>query len=419
MESGKKSKVFYGYIVLGAIWIIYFFNVSTPLYGVSAINANMVAQTGFDAAAVGLAVSICTLMQGLTGPIVGVFIRKKGVKLPLLIGSVLLVAGSLLIAFFTRSSTSLVLFYGVLVGAGMGFAGILTTQCVVNEWFQAKKALALAIAVSAGAIGGFVLPQLCQAISGVRWNLGWIFIAVTCCISILLTLFVMVNRPADIGEVPDGRAYHEKHAVEEAAAEAEGPVYKMSRVFRTSAFYLILTNNALRGALYYACVGHIVLFLVGKGVAQTAAVFVISIMSLASLCGRFLAGALTGRFFHARYNCVAANIFCAVAILVLLFGKSPMLLNLGGILMGLGIGVGYIGMPMVTSECYGKENFSAVSGWLSSVNYIMSAVGPLVAGFMAKYTGSYVLTFLIFGALSVLGAVAALTIHKPDPATMV
>ena len=418
MGKGKQSKFFYGYIVLAAIWVIYFFNVATPLYGVSAINANMVAATGFDAAVVGTAVSISTAMQGVTSPVVGTLVAKKGVRLPLIIGSVLLVISGFCLAFLPVTPAGFILFYGVMVGAGMGFAGILTTQCTVNEWFAQKKAMAIALAVSAGGVGGFVLPLVCQAISDVRWNLGWLFIGATCCISVILSVFVMKNRPADVGEVPDGRAYAEKHAAVHGTAEA-GPVYSLGKVFRTSAIWLVVVGSALRNVLYYATVGHIVLYLVGNGIPNVQAVATISVMSMASLIGRFVAGFITGKVLSARMEGVLSNLFCTAAIVLLVFcGQSLLLMNLGGALMGLGLGMGYISQPLVTTECYGKENFSAISGWTSILSYVAAAVGPLVAGLAAKATGSYVTIYLVFGALCAVGGLIMLGIRKPDPAEL-
>ena len=69
-------------------------------------------------------------------------------------------------------------------------------------------------------------------------------------------------------------------------------------------------------------------------------------------------------------------------------------------------------------EGYGKENFSAISGWTSILSYVAAAVGPLVAGLAAKATGSYVTIYLVFGALCAVGGLIMLGIRKPDPAEL-
>ncbi len=82
MEARRSGKFFYGYIILAAIWIIYFTNLGFTVYGTTALNAGMAAERGFDAAAIGFAVGLCTLMQGLTGPVVGHLIDRRGIRLP-------------------------------------------------------------------------------------------------------------------------------------------------------------------------------------------------------------------------------------------------------------------------------------------------------------------------------------------------
>jgi MFS family permease len=205
--------MFYGWVIVAVTWVIYFTNVGMFLYGASPINALLMGETGFSEATIGLAVAVCTACQGVFSPISGRLTRKHGVKGHFLAGSFLLLVGSLVLSFWTLPGTLLVVVYGLIFGMGMTMGGILTCQSVLNNWFQQKKGLAFSIALSAGGVSGFVAPLIVQAIIGSSagtiavfgsWHKGWRLIAVMCVVSVLASLFLVVNKPADRGLNPDG-----------------------------------------------------------------------------------------------------------------------------------------------------------------------------------------------------------------------
>lgn len=109
----KQLNFFYGYIIVVVLWFVYFFNVSIPLYGGGVLNSMMVSATGMDPAIIGYATSLCTIMQGVAGPFVGMLIQKKGIRLPFILGSVFLVTVSFN-NFSTKNEISYVVFYGIL-----------------------------------------------------------------------------------------------------------------------------------------------------------------------------------------------------------------------------------------------------------------------------------------------------------------
>ncbi len=406
------SKLFYGYFILSALWFIYFFNVGMILYGTTALNASMVAARGFDAAVIGYAVSICTLMQGLTGPIVGMMVDRHGIKMPFIFGSIILVIGSITIVFFTLSEIIFMVTYGFLIGAGMGLAGIITTQSSVNIWFEQKKPLAIAIVSSAGGISGFVTPMFLDYITGLgSWTYGWMFIAAACCCSLLLSIVVLINSPAQINEIPDGKLYHSKHPVAELRSGAASDTCKLTvkELFSHSPIYHIVFNTVSRNILYYACIGQIVFMLINNGMIRSRAVIIISIMSVVSLAGRFLFGFLCGKRIKITAGLAFANFSMGIGLLLIVFFvKSIVAVYLGGGFIGLGLGAGYIATPLFYSDFLGNINFPRVIGCVSPINYTSSALGPLLAGLVATITGSYANVFIAMSFLCISGGLSIL-----------
>lgn len=258
MKIHKKIPFFYGYIVLGAIWIVYFCNVGFVIYGAPAINAKMVQVLGFSSTSLGTAVSIWTIMQGVAGPLVGYITNKGGVRVPMMLGSLLLIIASGVLAYANLSENMFIIVYGIMIGFGIGMAGMISAQNVVNYWFNRKKAFAMALVLSAGGISGFIAPQIMKSvISRDNWRSGWILIGLMGLISFIVTYFLIINKPIDIGTVPDGVEpdYHP-----ETVYTSSETTLSFRRVIKDKTIYLILLNFISRTALYYSFTGHIIPF---------------------------------------------------------------------------------------------------------------------------------------------------------------
>jgi cyanate permease len=392
-----QNKIFYGWAIVAFAWLIYFSNVGLLLYGTPGINAGMMAAEGFSSATLGAALSICTACQGLFSPLAGAMARKKGVKGLLVGGSFILFAGSLLLSLFKPGRAGFVLIYGLFFGTGMTLAGILTAQSLVNNWFHRRKGLALSIALSAGGIGGFVAPPLVGVFIDLGgWQGGWRFIALMCGVSLAISAFLVVNRPSDIGRHPDGAP----------EAPAESSVLAMAgpgQIFRSGKIYLITTGIAARNILYYAVIGHLVLFLIGRGLSPARAALSISVLSLSSLAGRFAAGIFGGKKPGAQTFLVLANFISAAGILLLLPARGPVMYFLSAAGIGLGTGIGYIAQPLVIATEFGAENFPLINGYIYPANYVLSALGPLLAGIGAAAGGGYIPVFTVLAAICAAG----------------
>ena len=243
----KEKRLFYGYIILAAVWIIYLCGMGFTTYGAPAINSVMAGDLNFNSSVLGVAVALCTLMQGVAGPITGQWISRKGIRAPYLVGTALILFATISLGTFVQNETAFVLIYGVIMGLGMGLGGILTAQSTVNNWFNKKKSFAMSLVLSAGAIGGFIAPQIIEEIISARnWKYGWLFLAGTCTLALVLILTLLKNSPADIGQYPDGE--------KQDSCKPQKPVPTLSflDVCRDEVIYAVVINYVTRTALYYA-----------------------------------------------------------------------------------------------------------------------------------------------------------------------
>lgn len=413
----RRTPFFYGYVILATVWLLYFSVIGMILYGASVVNAQMQLVLGFDEQYVGLASTACTIISGVMGPAVGWIISKRGVRLPYLIGSAMVAVASFLLALLPQTQVSFLLLYGVVIGSGIGFAGIMTAQSAVNDWFDKKKSMAMAVALTAGAAGGFLAPQVVsRLLSAGDWTWGWLFIGGMSVLSFALSALLLVNRPADIGEVPDG--LHGAPPPEKAPERPDGFTFRS--VLKGPEFYMVLFSYAARTALYYAFMAYVIIFLRGEGMSAAFGAGLLSLISVSSLVGRLLAGAVPERLVPANRSLGLGNVVMGAGTLLVTAAHSQGAILLGGVGFGLGIGVATVALPIVVSRLYGAGHFSVVNGNLSLLNYLFGAGGPAVVGGVAGLLGGYRLPFAAAAVLVVVsgGVVCLLHMKRAEAAEM-
>ena len=115
----KTSGGFYGWKLLAVFWVILFANCGFSMTCGSIASPYMAADLHFSRSTLGFAFGVFQWVTGLPGPLVALCVNRKGVRFTLLLGSLLLVAGSILMALFVRTGTEVVIAFGFVIGFGL------------------------------------------------------------------------------------------------------------------------------------------------------------------------------------------------------------------------------------------------------------------------------------------------------------
>src|SRR5579872_2156582 len=129
-----SARAFYGWKLLAACWLIMFLNLGIPAYGASGLNALMAPALHLDRSALGLLFSAYMVMSGLPGPLVAISVNQLGTRRTLVLGSLLLIAGALLMATVVDSFWSAIMAFGLLVGGGVATGAALAAQAGPARW---------------------------------------------------------------------------------------------------------------------------------------------------------------------------------------------------------------------------------------------------------------------------------------------
>ena len=110
-----SKAVFYGWTLLGVLWLVFAFNLGFPAYGGPVINSAMAKELGFSRETLGLITTIYIIMSGLPGPVVAMAVNRFGVRRTLIAGSLMNVAGAAFMATVANSGAAAYLGFGLVV----------------------------------------------------------------------------------------------------------------------------------------------------------------------------------------------------------------------------------------------------------------------------------------------------------------
>jgi len=389
---------FYGWKLLVAMWCVLFVNLAFPFYGASVINTYMALDFNLDRRILGLIVTVFTLTSGLNSPVAAFVINKIGVRYTMLIGGSLILLSALTMASFVDSGMQAVVIFGVIAGTGVVSGGALTAQAIVANWFVRRRALALSLVLSAPGIGGFIAaPLLNHVISSAdgNWRVGWWLVAGLCCFSISVTALFIKDKPANIGQFPDGIAPgaksdqgsgHESHSRFKVYRTTED--WKFSEAIRQPALWLVMFCVIGFGSTFTLFQAHGVIHLQDLGFAPEVAARSISIMSISTLIGNFIIGALGDRI-EPRYLWVMTISCSGLAMLLGPSVSSSFEIYPYVVLLGIGFGGSVVCVMTLLGNYFGNGPYTSVVGCTMAAQIIGSSGVPVLAGVIFDHYGSY------------------------------
>jgi len=425
-----RQSGFYGWKLLAIFWIILFANFAFPLYGASVVNSYMAIALHWSRTQLGVASSIYQLMIGVPAPLVAWCIAKRGVRFTAALGCAVVTAGALLMSFVVRTRLQVDLVYGVMIGLGAMTGGVLVAQTGINRWFNRRKGLAITLVHTGGTFGGFaaarVLDKVIRA-SGGNWRAGWWLIALLSTACTILAVVFVRERPADLGQLPDGEVAEPAGAqvspANAASHTAARGVYKATddwsfgEAVRTPALWLYILALLGFSAGYPLYLAHGVLHLRDLGYSPEAAASSISIMLLSALFGTLFFAGIADRA-EPRIAWAVGSIVFAAGMLLAMHASGTVGLYLYAILLGASFGTMFSAMMVLPANYYGVKAYPAVISFAMVIGTSAGAAGEVIAGIVFDRVGSYTPVFYCVAGMTVLSAIVLL-LMKParKPAT--
>lgn len=405
----RVRKVFYGWWIVGAVFLISAYVAGVVYYGFTAIFEPIVDEFGWKYAQVSFAASIRGLETSFLAPLVGLVIDRWGPRRIIFAGAT--IAGLGLI--FLSRINSLTMFYGafVLLAAGTSTCSGIVPMASVGNWFRKRVTVATAIAVSGSAFGGLLVPLVTRIIDIFQWRTAMAILGLGAFVILLPLSLLVRHKPEQYGYLPDGEMRGNIAAEEGFKATQANEVHiGVRQALKSSTFWHITLGMMCHILVINAVLTHVMPYLSSIGIERSVSSLVASAIPLISICGRLSFGWFGDRF-DKRW--LSALGFVLVSMAVLLFNYVDVigtwLLAPFLILFGIGYGGPVPMLPALLREYYGRGRLGTILGLAMGVMAIGIMAGPPLSGWVFDTFGSYEGAWFALSGVVILGTISLVT----------
>jgi len=405
-----------GFVILGAILIqlalgaIYAWSVFTPdLIGAgwSKLDTQIVFSVGLAAFAVFMVFA-------------GKKLNKWGPKKLAMIGGVVLGLGYALAGLFGGTSFwALVIFIGLIGGAGIGFAYVVPIA-VGMRWFPDKKGMITGLAVAGFGFGAMGWVKLAGSWGHLIENVGlsstFTIYGIVFAVMVIIGGMWMVFPPE--GWKPAGFKEKEKLTTEKKATPVKD--FNSNNMLKSIQFYLIFFTFVFSAGAGLMSIGLMKLYPIealkeagmdavsASAIAGTAmAVF----FSLANGLGRIIWGIISDKIGRKTSIIFMTAIQGVVVISFTYMAGSEYLLYLGATIIGFNFGGNFALFPTITADIFGAKNVGQNYPFIFLAYGVGGIVGPMIGGALGDM-GNFPLAFTVSGIAVLVGTVLTIMV-KP------
>ena len=408
----SKKGIYYGWWILASSIVILFLT-GIAFFGISSYYPSLIDTFGWSRSRLLVSNTILQWAYGGMGLVWGVIADKRGVRLVLSIGAACVALSYLL---FTQVSALWQLYaLAITLGAGLSAMGYLPNQILQSRWFVNRRGLAIGVINAASGLGGAIAPIV---ITFLIIRLGWrssmgLIDVLFLTLPFMLIVFVIRERPKDLGLHPDGVA------AEAAAADfrqGKPPLAQTAKSFR--GIFLMPVFWVIIGAVFFAAgtigttIHLLILYLRDSGFSPAIAASALSLEFGFSIVGRVGFGSLSD-YFSARKVGIVSFTLLGSSMLLLFGVRTTGVLVLFAVIHGLGHGAVVSFFPLMLAEAFGTKQHI---GRLLAIGHLAYSAGigsiPIISGYAFDTTGSFGLGFIINSIMTLLGALGLLVIGR-------
>jgi len=403
------------------------------VYAFSVFVKPLELEFGWDRATTQWAFSFALLSFAIAMIPAGRLQDRIGPRKVASIGGILLGLSFLLGAVLVTESRpwALYLTYGVLGGAGIGFAYVCPIAACM-KWFPDKKGLVTGLSVAgfgagalffAGPASVLILPSGSGAEAmglskvflvalgiakgggfGLGWKLFFVLHGITSAVMVLLGASLLSNPPQ--GWKPDGWQSN----IQQSAGKIDTGWKEMLNTPLCCMLWITFIFGATSGLMaigqWKPLMGSI---LNGKTFAPewmgTFGRFLepVGILAIFNALGRIFWGKVSDVIDRPRAMMI---MFLAqgMAFMMLVTVESHFAIFLASAWVGLNFGGNFALFPSATADYFGTKNIGMNYGWIFTAYGVAGILGPVVGGVLFDATQSYVMAFVFAGILCFIAA---------------
>jgi len=398
--SGRQN--FYGWWITLYAFFTFGIAVGIPYYGGPFFYDYYMKAFGWNRGDVTLGFPLAATLTLWVGPLL---VHRFSPRKMILVGTGF--SAMAFIGFGTmKGSLASYYFFWFLYVIGYIFSGPIAHQVIVSQWFRRNRGKAMALVyLGVGLFGGISAKLVAQPLTNAfGFQNALVAIGLLMFLAWPIALFLMKDRPSDIGQHPDGDPTPAPD--QKVAPETFGYLIKQP------AFWLLVIGSFCSIGSIGSINQHMKLVFKEQGFTGQSQLD--DLFSNATLCilfssigGRLFMGWLADRFskklvMTSTYILVAATI----PLLFLVKPETPAMVYVFAILFGFGMGADYMLIPLMAAEQFGVNTLARAMAIILPTDTIGQTWFLYAVSMLHERFGSYVLPLQTVFVLSFIGAIA-------------
>lgn len=362
------------------------------LYAWSILGTALQAEHGWSSNETFLPYALAQFVFALTTLLSGRLVDNKGPRMALTIGALLYGSGFILSSFAT-SPQMLMLTYGVIAGAGVGFVYVCPLSTLI-KWFPKYRGMITGLSVGVFGGGSIIAKSvfsdllLTHNISETFFKIGLFSLV------LILAGALLTNNPANY--------------VKKAAEKREGD-YTTKEMVKTRKFkltWLMYWLAVIPGLLVLGAAKNIGVEVAGLN--EGAAASLITLLAIANASSRLISGTLSDKIGALNVLRISFVITIVSLLSLSLLSGSTVVFFLGAAGVAAGYG-GYLALfPTFTNQEFGSYRYGSNYGVVYQAYGLAALSGILIK----RLAGSYTTTFIISAVASMIGLAIAFAIKE-------
>ncbi len=401
----KRRAPFAGWRILGLATLTAALTGPGQTIGVSVFVDHFIADLGLSRSQVSTAYLIGTLVAALGLPLVGQRIDARGVRASMT--AIGLAFGLALVAMAgVQGFITLVLGFVAIRLLGQGSLTLVSTVAVTH-WFTRRRGSALGVFSTGVSILMALVPVgLSLVIEAFSWRLAWVVAGTVIWLTVVpIARRGMVDKPADIGQLPDGAS------LSRPGARTSAPVAATRReAMVTGRFWILAAASGAVAMLATALNFHQISLLGDAGLSPTEAAVMFLPQTvgaaLAGLAFGYLSDRLSGRWLLP----IVMTLLAGALLLASNLAAGPVVVLYAVVLGSAGGAARSVGASLLP-RWFGTAHIGSIQGASTFLVVASSALGPVAFSLARDASGTYEQAAMGFTLIPVVVAVAALSLR--------
>lgn len=394
LTPADESKSFYGFVVVAVSFLIMLIAWGT-YYSFGVFFVPILTELGWTRAMTAGAFSLAMIIQGPAGMVLGRATDRRGPRMVMSLGGLLLGLGYLLMSQI-HAIWQLYVFYGVMMGIGMG-APYVSLAATIARWFTKKRGLMNGIVMAGVGLGAVIVPPLAtRLISIYDWRTSYLILGGASLALVVIASQFLKRDPAQIGQAPYGHAEAGKQPA------GTGTAVTFREAVRTRQLWLACGMSFCHGYCLFFIMVHIAPHTADLGFSAANGATVISIIGVASMVSKVGLGHVADRA-GGRTGYFIAFTLAAIVMLSLMTIRDLRMLYVAAALFGIAYGGWAATQAPLLAELFGLTSLGTVIGMATLIWTVGGALGPFISGYIFDVSLSYQSAFMVAGIVALLG----------------